>query len=223
MNPEFWHQRWQRGEIGWHAEDFNRHLAEHWPRLGVPASQRVFVPLCGKSLDMLWLAGRGHRVLGVELSELAARAFCEDNGLTPEIVDEPPFRRYRIDEVELLVGDFFALTPAHLDGVTACFDRASLIALPPELRPRYARHLAGLLPGGALSLLVSLDYDKSRMSGPPFAVTREEVLELFAPAFEIEPLATFDALVESPKFRERGLERMIEHVYRLRRRAGPDS
>ena len=129
MNPEFWQQRWQRGELGWHEDDFNRHLAEHWPGLGVAPAARVFVPLSGKSLDMLWLAGRGHRVLGVEISEVAAVAFCDENGLSPQVTDEPPFRRYAMDEIEILVGDFFDLIPAHLADVGAVYDRASLIAL----------------------------------------------------------------------------------------------
>lgn len=218
MKPDFWHQRWQRGEIGWHADEFNRHLTEHWPRLGAPAGGRVLVPLCGKSLDMLWLAGQGHRVLGVELSDIAAAAFFGENGLTPSIEDEPPFRRYRVDELELLAGDFFDLTPALADGVTAVYDRASLIALPPEMRRAYAERLAALLASGVPSLLVTLDYDQSRMQGPPFAVCADEVQALLDPFFEIESVADVDILAESPRFAERGLERLREHVYRLRRR-----
>jgi thiopurine S-methyltransferase len=218
MNPEFWQQRWQRGELGWHEDDFNRHLSEHWPGLDVAPAARVFVPLCGKSLDMLWLAGRGHRVLGVEISEMAAEAFCEEGGLSPRVIDEPPFRRYTMDEIEILVGDFFDLTPAHLAGVCAVYDRASLIALPPAMRPRYAEHLASLLAAEVQSLLITLDYDPTRMSGPPFAVAADEVQTLFAPGFAIERLASFDVLAESPRWRQRGLDWLNEHVFRLRRR-----
>ena len=175
MKPEFWQQRWQRGELGWHEDDFNRHLSEHWPGLGVAPLALVFVPLCGKSLDMLWLAARGHPVLGVEISEMAVEAFCDENGLSPRVSDEPPFRRYAMDEIEILVGDFFALTPDHLAGVGAVYDRASLIALPPAMRPGYAAHLTTLLAADVQSLLITLDYDQTRMSGPPFAVAASEV------------------------------------------------
>ena len=220
MNPEFWRQRWQRGELGWHEDDFNRHLAEHWPGLGVALGARVFVPLSGKSLDMLWLAGRGHRVLGVEISEVAAVAFCDENGLSPRVTDEPPFRRYAMDEIEILVGDFFDLTPAHLADVGAVYDRASLIALPPAMRPRYAEHLTALLPAGVQSLLITLDYDPARMAGPPFAVAADEVRTLFSPAFDIDLLASFDVIAESPRWRQRGLDWLNEHVFRLRRCTG---
>ena len=235
MTPEFWHQRWQRGEIGWHSEELNRHLTEHWPRLHIGAEARVLVPLCGKTLDMLWLAGQGHRVLGVELSPIAAEAFFRDNGLTPQVTDlsPAPFLRFAVDELVLLVGDFFDLTPqlaqASLDSrgggdggaIHAVYDRAALIALPPQSRPAYAAHLSKLLRAAgshqepAESLLVSLDYDQSQMQGPPFAVGDAEVRALFAEAFAIEPLASFDALAENPRFRERGLDQLTEHVYRL--------
>ncbi|MCG6940751.1 MAG: thiopurine S-methyltransferase [Thiohalocapsa sp.] len=231
MTPEFWHQRWQQGEIGWHSDDINRHLAEHWPALGVPATGRVLVPLCGKSLDMLWLAGRGHQVLGVELSPIAVAAFFEDNGLSAQVTDLAPwpFVRWAVDELELLAGDFFDLSPELLQGaggaggagIDAVYDRASLIALPPALRPAYARNLAALLraAGGTaavpVSLLITLDYDQACMPGPPFAVAEAEVQTLFGADFRIELVADFDALAENPRFGERGLDRLREHVYRL--------
>lgn len=238
MTPEFWHQRWQRGEIGWHSDELNRHLVDHWSGLGIGAEANVLVPLCGKTLDMLWLAGRGHRVLGVELSPIAADAFFRDNGLTPQVTDlsPAPFARLAVDELVLLVGDFFDLTPQLLqehcgsgvddgagDGgaVHAVYDRAALIALPPESRRAYAAHLTELLRAvgssqvPAESLLISLDYDQSQMHGPPFAVSDAEVRALFADGFAIEPLASIDALAENPRFRERGLDRLTEHVYRL--------
>jgi thiopurine S-methyltransferase len=225
MNPDFWHQRWQRGEIGWHQTAVNLHLQDHWPPRGVPIGARVFVPLCGKSLDMLWLAGEGHRVLGVEVSPVAVEAFFEENGLRPATLDEPPFRRYRIDEIEILCGDFFDLQPRHLTDVGAAFDRASLIALPPQMRPRYASHLASLVSPETSILLVTLDYEQSEMSGPPFAVTSSEVSALLGGRFGIRALAEHDVLAENPRFRERGLTRLLEHVYELqpRRAHAPSS
>lgn len=229
MTPEFWHQRWQRGEIGWHSDAINRHLADYWPALGVPAHGRVLVPLAGKSLDMLWLAGRGHRVVGVELSPIAAEAFFRENGLEPEVTDlsPAPFVRMARDELVLLVGDFFDLSvdvlgAAHGASIDAVYDRAALIALPPNLRPAYARHLSSLLEASAApgtappkSLLITLDYAQSRMQGPPFAVSEAEVRGLFGDRFLTEKLASIDALAESPRFAERGLDWLTEHVYGL--------
>lgn len=219
MTPDFWHDRWQRGETGWHLDEINLHLQAHWPRLGVAPRRGVLVPLCGKSMDLLWLASQGYRVLGVELSPIAVEALFRDQGLIPEVTEEPPFRRYRVDKLEVLCGDFFDLGPAHLGGVEAVYDRASLIALPPETRERYAGHLIGLLAPATPVLLITLDYDQDQMAGPPFAVASAEVMDLFGERFEIEPLASVDVLAENPRFRERGLTHLMEQVFALRPRA----
>jgi thiopurine S-methyltransferase len=215
MQPEFWHQRWERGETGWHLTEINLHLQEHWPRLGVGGGERVLVPLCGKSLDLLWLASQGHQVLGVELSPVAVEALFRNNGLTPEVADEPPFRRYRVDEIEVLCGDFFDLDPAHLERVTAVYDRASLIALPSDMRPHYVEHLNRLIHMETRILLITLDYDEREMAGPPFAVRDAEVQALFATHFEVRRLAEVDVRAESLGLRGRGVTRLKERVYAL--------
>jgi thiopurine S-methyltransferase len=218
MQPEFWHERWRRGEIGWHQQEINLHLQEHWPPPETTRDTRIFVPLCGKTLDLLWLAGEGHRVLGVEISPIAVAAFFSENGLDPTVTDEPPFRRYRVDEIEILCGDFFDLAPEQLSGVGAVFDRASLIALPPKMRPRYARHLQGLLAPETRILLVTLDYEQSEMDGPPFSVTEAEVRALLGERFEISKLDELDVWAENPRFRQRGVTGLVEQVYGLRPR-----
>lgn len=215
MDPDFWHRRWERGEIGWHRDEIDRHLRDLWPGLGLAAETRVLVPLCGKTLDLLWLAAQGHGVLGVELSRLAVDTFFGENGLTPEVTEDPPFRRYRADEIELLCGDFFALEPRHLAGVAAVYDRAALIALPPELRIRYAIHMDALLPVQVPRLLITLEYDQTQMAGPPFAVHPDEVQALFSPRHRILSLADLDVLDESPGLRARGVSALKERVYRL--------
>jgi len=216
MNPDFWHARWLKGEIGWHENEVNAHLATHWPLLAASPGARVLVPLCGKSLDLLWLAGEGHRVLGVEISPLAVDAFFSENNLTPEITEEPPFLRYRAAELEVLCGDFFDLTAAHLEGVAAVYDRASLIAMPPDMRPRYAQHLAELLRTDVRMLLITMDYDQSEMSGPPFSVSEDEVRNLLGDQFGIERAAQADVLADYDAFQQRGLTGLLEQVYVLR-------
>ena len=216
MDHDFWHQRWLKGETGWHQDDINPHLQAYWPPPGVEAGARVLVPLCGKSRDLLWLAGEGYRVLGVEISALGVEAFFTENGLTPTITPEPPFTRYRVDELEILRGDFFDLRPEQVADVTALFDRAALIALPPALRTRYARHLQVLLPKAVSGLLISLDYDQAERAGPPFAVTEPEIRALFAERFGLTELAVLDLFATNPRYRAQGLKRMVERVYGLR-------
>ncbi|WP_043755059.1 thiopurine S-methyltransferase [Imhoffiella purpurea] len=215
MDVEFWLERWHRREIGWHRNEINAHLQEFWPSLALDRNACVFVPLCGKTLDLIWLVGQGHRVIGVELAEVAVREIFAEQGLTPTVTEMGPFRRYQLDELVILCGDFFDLKPEHLNQVDAVFDRASLIALPPEMRRRYADKMASLMPSPVPTLLVSLEYDQKTRPGPPFAVHRDEVETLFGDRYRIEPLARLDVLAESPNNLKRGLTSLHEQAYRL--------
>lgn len=212
MDRNFWLERWERNEIGFHQSDVNPHLRRFWHE-AAPGTGRVFVPLCGKSRDMLWLRDQGHPVLGVELSALAVRAFFDENGLAPAHGHRPGFESFEAAGIEILCGDFFSLGPADMADVTAVYDRAALVALPPELRARYAAHLGDILPSGTRVLLVTFDYDAAEMAGPPFAVSPAEVDALFAPFGPIRELARNDALADNPRFRERGATRIDEHVF----------
>jgi thiopurine S-methyltransferase len=215
MQREFWLERWQRNEIGFHQQTFNAHLQEYWKCLDIPSQGPVFVPLCGKSRDMLWLRAQGHPVVGVEISDLALRDFFAENQLSPQHRRRPPFDIWQAHGMQLLCGDFFQLAAADLAAVAAVYDRASLIALPPTQRRDYAGKLTGILPAQAEMLLVTMEYPPGAMQGPPFSVTEEEVRGLYARHYRIETLYTKDILAENPRFRERGLTSLVEKVYRL--------
>lgn len=214
MDKDFWLERWNNNEIGFHQASINTHLQRFWPALKVPAKGHVFVPLAGKTLDMLWLAGQGHRVTGIEISELAVQAFFEENGLSPRQSRMGDAIAWQQDEITLICGDFFKLAPRQLGPVDAVFDRASLIALPAEMRPQYAAHLRQLAPIAPV-LLVTLDYPQDEMDGPPFSVTPAEVESLYADTHRIEPQEGVDVLAENPRFRDRGLTQLFERVYLL--------
>lgn len=215
MQPEFWHKKWESNQIGFHLPEVNPYLQRHWPQLAIPMQARVLVPLCGKSLDLLWLAGRGHQVLGVELSQKAIEDFFSEHQVTPQVSDEGPFKVYRGDSIELWCGDFFALTADDVAGCAALYDRAALIALPPAMRERYAAHLQQILPPVVQGLLITLDYDQAQMSGPPFAVSDDELRRLLAGAWQVRMLEEQDVLGESWKFLQAGVTRLEERVYRV--------
>ncbi len=217
MKQEFWQERWQRGEIGFHQPQINRYLTQYWPQLSLTGVERVFVPLCGKSLDMLWLRQQGHEVVGIELSEQAVEAFWQENAL--ECCRQPSgsFIDFQGDGIQLLVGDYFHLTPEALTGVAVVFDRAALIALPEEMRPDYVEQMARLLPSGTQMLLVTMEYPQQEMNGPPFSVSATEVHQLYTPYFEVQALASFATLDDNARFRQRGLTRLDERVWKLLR------
>lgn len=215
MDKAFWIERWERNQIGFHLDQVNPHLERFWDRLGVSRG-RVFVPLCGKSLDMLWLLGQGHEVMGVEISGIAARDFFRSNGLLPERTRSGDFEVWRSDGLALFVGDFFELPASLLEGVAAVYDRASLVALPPSMRPAYAAHLEEILPQRMPVLLVSLEYDESQMQGPPFPVHEDEVRDLYGDSHRIEVLYDAEVIDENPGLAAKGLTSLREKVYLLR-------
>lgn len=186
MHPEFWQQRWAAGQIGFHQSEPTALLQKHWPALGIPAQAKVLVPLAGKSLDMLWLAARGHRVLGVELTQTAIDQFFAEHGLAPEVHTSRYGRHHVAGNIELICGDVFALDAAALADCTAVFDRAAIIALPPDLRACYAATPYGLLPVGCQGLMITLEYAQAEREGPPFSVPEAEIRALFVPMWAVE-------------------------------------
>lgn len=218
MQPDFWITRWQRGETGFHLQDVNPWLRAHVNALQLRAGSHVFVPLCGKSHDLRFLADRGAKVSGIELSPIAVEGFFAEQGMTPVRTSVNGMTLYATENIRLFCGDFFQLTPGMLGSVDAVFDRASLVALPPETRPAYAAHLASLLPSGARDLLVAFDYPQDEMQGPPFSVPQPEIRSLFGSCFDIAPLGRADILDAEPRFRARGLTRLTETCWILLRR-----
>lgn len=215
MDPEFWLARWQEQRIGFHLDSVNPWLQEFYPTWTQGGAGSVFVPLCGKSLDLAWLAGRGHEVIGNELSELAVEGFFEAQGLQPVRTLAGCLEWWQAGRIRLGRGDFFALEPADTATVEFVYDRAALIAMPAAKRPDYARQLSALSPAGSRMLLVTLEFDEARMDGPPFPVTTDEVHALYDQAFRVEYLGSKDCL--EPRHRERGLRSMQEKAYILER------
>ncbi len=216
MKTEDWKARWEAGQIGFHLERPHPQLVRFADRWRPEKAGRVFVPLCGKSLDLLWLRDRGHEVVGVEVSEIAVRAFFTENRLEPVAGALGGMDVRRSDRVAILRGDFFALDPGVIGPFPLIFDRAALIAISPGDRRRYVEHLLRFLAPGGRILLVALAYDPARMAGPPFAVPESEIHALFSGACTIEKLAEADALDDH--FRGRGLASLTETVHLLTRR-----
>ncbi|MEM6986956.1 MAG: thiopurine S-methyltransferase, partial [Pseudomonadota bacterium] len=169
MDHEFWLSRWRDERIGFHESTVNPLLVDYLASLELVAPSRLFVPLCGKSLDLGWLRAQGHSVVGIELAESAVRAVFEALRETPDVTDLGALKRYRGEAIELFVGDFFDLSAEQLGPIDAVYDRAALIALPMPMRAHYASRLVTLC-ASAPQLLITLDYDQTEIEGPPFSV-----------------------------------------------------
>lgn len=206
---ENWIERWENGRTGWHEPGGNSGLKAYWP--GIAAGQRVLVPLCGKSPDLLWLAGLGHEVIGVELSEMAVREFFEDNELAYSTEPSGTLVAFRASGLPVTIyqGDYFDLDVEQCD---ALYDRGALVALPEAVRPDYVIHTNRLLRPDAAILLVTLEYDQSVVSGPPFSVLSDEVNQYWPGMDRLEQKDDFETC--PPKFRQAGLSEIYEVVWR---------
>jgi thiopurine S-methyltransferase len=218
MQPEFWHERWRTGQTGFHQTAVDRNLRRHWSALHVSKGGCVFVPLCGKSLDLLWLREQGHFVAGVEISATALESFCMENGIPARRRTLDRFELYEAENLQLFRGDFFALSPPLLGEVAAVYDRAALISWAPEWRAAYVAHIAELAPSGAQMLLVTLEYPQAQMPGPPFSTPRGEVVRLYTPHFALEEISREDILAHEARLRANGVTQLEQVCYQLVRR-----
>lgn len=180
MDTDFWRARWQEGQTAFNEGKPNSFLAGHHAVLA--PCKRILVPLCGKAEDLAYLAGQGHDVVGIELVEDAVRQFFAEHSTTPTITTDGALTRYAAGSITVLAGDFFAATATHVGAIDGIYDRAALVALPPEMRGPYVTHLRTIAPGATRELLVSFDDPEARPDGPPFSVPETEIHALFASA-----------------------------------------
>lgn len=194
MNPEFWQERWQNKRIGFNQPEVNPLLIKYFSTLDLLASSRVFVPLCGKSIDMIWLAAQSYDVVGIELVESAVQEFFIEQGISYTIKahsENSNIKCYQgqllSQTIELWVADIFTLGADNIGHVDAVYDRAALIAMPPELRPQYSEQVQQL-SGYAAQLLLTLDYDQNERAGPPFSITHEQIQQYYSAHYQINEL-----------------------------------
>ena len=217
MEIDFWKKRWLDNQTGFHLDQANPYLTDYWSALNLSPNSTVLVPMCGKSLDMRWLAEQKLKVLGVECSEKAVEEFFSEQNIKQKIDTHNNYARHSTDDYSLLLGDFFKLDKKILSEVNAVYDRASLVALPEQMREQYAKLLVNELPDTVTMLLVTVDFNQSLMSGPPFSITDEEVQALYSDHFDIKILHQKDVIEEQQRFKEKGLDYMIERVYKISR------
>ena len=191
MEPQFWHDRWAKNEIGFHKGEANPFLVTYFHELALAKGSQVFVPLCGKTLDIPWLLSKGYRVAGAELSTVAIEQLFAELGVTPTITRAGGLDKYSTDNLDIFVGDIFQLSKQMLGPVNAIYDRAALVALPPDMRVRYTTHLTELTDH-APQLLICYEYDQRVMDGPPFSISSEEVLQHYQHRYTVRLITSID-------------------------------
>lgn len=218
MDEKFWHRRWETNDIGFHKLDPHHDLVKFYERLHLKAGDPVFVPLCGKSPDLVWLREQGLHVVGVELSRLAVDAFFAENRLSGEWHSVAGLSCCCADGYTIYCGDIFSMKTEHLCGSVTLYDRGALVALPDKMRDRYAQQLSVLMPSGGKMLMISYEYDQRETKGPPFSVPIDEVKKLFGNNFEIEVLVAEDTLWSHQGLAARGVTQLTEFASLLTKR-----
>jgi thiopurine S-methyltransferase len=230
LDTSFWMQRWIEKNIAFHQKDYNKDLIKYFPLLGLTfdhPNEYLFVPLCGKTLDMIWAWKNGANVLGIELSEIAVKEFFAQNNLPHEIIEEGKFKHFKTlnssadknAELSVLCGDFFNFDPKNMSSpikIMAVYDRAALVALPLEMRTAYRIHLEKILNPGAKILLITYEYPQSIVEGPPFSVNFEELMAEWGESFLMELLGREESETDKDsRFRQAGLMSLQKSSYLL--------
>lgn len=210
MHHDFWHQRWQTNQIGFHLAEANPLLVQHFSSLNLQQDARIFLPLCGKTVDIDWLLAQGYQVVGAELSQIAIDDLFSHLHVTPTIIKQGDILHYSAPNIDVFVGDIFKVTPVMLGKVDAVYDRAALVALPETMRAQYTAHLVALTHA-APQLLICFVYDQPLQAGPPFSVTPEEVKQHYQPHYDATLLVK-----ESVDGGLKGLCPATEHVWWLK-------
>ena len=191
MDAGFWHQRWEKNEIAFHESKANPLLVKHFTELSLAKGGRIFVPLCGKTLDISWLLSKGYRVAGAELNRSAIEQLFVELGLQPETSLIGEVEQWSANNLDIFVGDIFALSRKILGPVDGIYDRAALVAFPEEMRMRYTAHLTEITDK-APQLLICYDYDQRLMEGPPFSVGHDEIKRHYAANYDVTLIASTD-------------------------------
>ena len=212
MDEKFWKECWEQDEIGFHLNEVNPVLSQYWNQLPLKSGSGVFVPLCGKSLDLIWLLKQDFHVVGVELSKIAVDAFFLEQAIKPIIQKRDKFQCYQSNQLALFCGSLFDLSEPHLENIQAVYDRASLVALPLEMRQRYMDKLLKALPRSASWLLVTFEYDENIMQGPPFSVSQSEVRGYFE-GYDVRLVGEDEMIGSMPKAQKMGLGSIRQCVY----------
>lgn len=197
MDKNYWIERWKKKEIGFHQENYNEYLQQYGEKF-FRSIDSIFIPLCGKTKDILWFYHFNKNLLGVEISEIACCEFFVENKIPFNTQTYQNFKIYSsLDKkIYILNGDFFCLEKSILQifpyKIHGIYDRAALIALPKTMRIEYVRKIHELFHPFALKyFLITLEYElfnkNTEEHGPPFCVRSEEIFTLYS-SFKIQKI-----------------------------------
>ena len=217
MEKGFWLKKWDDNQIGFHEEDYNPNLVKFWPQLASDNQlSTILVPLCGKTKDILYLAAQGHKVIGVELSELAAKSFFEENQLAYQEESHKDWKRFTSDNISILVTDLLKIDLDLLKDCNGFYDRASVVALPLVMRKEYIQLLLSL-PHLKAGLMIAMSFDDNKSEvGPPFSMDQADIKMLFDGKSDLEELSAYTETGEDLSVHKGKISKRVEYALAVR-------
>ncbi len=175
MQAEFWYNSWEMGgtKTSFHLPKVHPYLTKHFPPERL-YGKRILVPLCGKTKDMAYFRQYASHVIGVELVEKAVYGFFQEQSLVYTEKNDI----FEAERLTIICNDLMELTHADIGPIDLIYDRASLVALPMEMRQRYIRKVNELLPIGAQQFVNTLEYAPD-LDEPPFSITPTEIASYY--------------------------------------------
>ena len=216
MKRDFWLQKWEEGDIPFHQQDVNTDLIQYFSQLDLRKGEHILVPLCGKSVDLIWFAKQGLSVIGVELSPIACHDFFSEWGVEPIVTNHGSFTIYEYNHIKIFCGDFFELSTDSLPSIKGVYDCKALIALPPDVRQRYVKHLIACVGEHVKILLITLDTHDT-VKSPPFPINQAEINMLYGGCFNIQRLKQETTRALSDNLIQKGFTEIMETIYLIKK------
>ena len=213
-HTEFWQQRWSDGQTGFHLNDTHPDLHAFLPQLNLNIGDTVFVPLCGKTLDIGYLLAKGYRVVAVEMVEYAVKQLFNQLSMTPDIYQWKQGVCYRASGLTVYVGDYFDLRAKECSEACAVYDRAAMLAIPHKLQAQYCRHLSEITDH-AKQLVITVEFDQDKVDGPPFTLSEKDIRRYYGESYHISRLNEVETIKEEARFEAMGLSSFMRRTYFL--------
>ncbi|XP_069814051.1 thiopurine S-methyltransferase-like isoform X1 [Dendropsophus ebraccatus] len=222
LSVEDWKKKWETKDIWFHKKNIHPLLAEFINEMQDGRTKlTIFFPLCGKAVDMKWLADMGHNIVGVDACEIGLKEFFAEHDIpyTEEAVAGIPGAKVfksASDNISLYCCSIYDISESVIGKFDGMWDRGAMVAVNPRDRERYATIMLSLMAKDCHYLLVTVEYDPKLHGGPPFYVPESDLENLLGPSCTFKLLKKIDALADKQK--EWGLDFCFENIYLVTRK-----
>lgn len=191
MTVGMWKECWNTPNVEFHNPQLNELFVKYHQRMLTRPGMRIFVPLCGKAVEMKWLVDHGHKVVGLEAAPVPCKAFFEENGIPYNVKEMKGIHGEKYESLDhnivIYSCDFFLFTADICGEFDGIWDSGGLNSMDVEDREAYIRRIRTLMGKGCVNLTEFVNFDKS-MVDITWSMTKEELQKVFGEGFIVEDL-----------------------------------